>query len=411
MKKFRIASLILFSMFTNCSSDFTSQHTDCLDKAAYKISSVNIQSNDSDLLFLKNILEDDSVKIVLLGDYGNIDTVSFSGKTKLVKFLHEKCGFDVIAFENSFYDCAKGWELTKQNNDYNSSISLALGSLPAFKSGNCAYEAFIKYLQNTLNSKNPLIFAGIGNGLSSFKHEDFIADVNRLNLLKTNDENERLIKIIRSLDPNPFAPSYPDSGIIKYNVNFLDTLLERVNKQDYPEFSDLDREFWLHVIRGLIQSNLYYNELKLNYIDALNKLNTGKTDNLIWLVEKKYPGKKIIIWADNFSACRGFKHIEFSKQRGDFLKNVYSLDDALYDTYRNKVYSIILTSYQSELGVEPEFTLEYSVEHSGFKYAFLNLRDKTGLDCIGNYFYTGALLREEKAEWNKVLDGFFVYSK
>jgi erythromycin esterase-like protein len=53
-------------------------------------------------------------RIVQLGEQSHGDGATFHARTRLIKLLHQKCGFDLLAFESGLYDCRKAWELLRQ---------------------------------------------------------------------------------------------------------------------------------------------------------------------------------------------------------------------------------------------------------------------------------------------------------
>lgn len=82
---------------------------DWLRKNAIQIRSVSPEDRDfSDLQPLRAILKDKQV--VLLGEQSHGDGAVFLAKTRLIQFLHEEMGFDVLAFESGLFDCRKAWE-------------------------------------------------------------------------------------------------------------------------------------------------------------------------------------------------------------------------------------------------------------------------------------------------------------
>src|SRR5262245_46479988 len=64
-----------------------------------------------DLEGLKKAIGD--ARILQLGEQTHGDGATFHAKTRLIKFLHQQCGFDVLAFESGLYDCRKAWELLR----------------------------------------------------------------------------------------------------------------------------------------------------------------------------------------------------------------------------------------------------------------------------------------------------------
>jgi erythromycin esterase-like protein len=80
-----------------------------LSENAVRIRTVDPAKDDfADLEPLRETLK--GVRVVLLGEQNHGDGTTFLAKTRLIRFLHEKMGFDMLAFESGLYDCAKAWD-------------------------------------------------------------------------------------------------------------------------------------------------------------------------------------------------------------------------------------------------------------------------------------------------------------
>ena len=173
-------SIVLFP-FSICLSQTTGKENTCFGSHFVELKSSSPEENRfSNLEFLKEILKD--VDIVTLGEESHGHGTSFETKIKLVKFLHEELGFDVIAFESGFYDCHKAWQLIEQGE--NADTTAAKGIFGIWSKSK-QFQPLFKYIEDEKHGKHPLILAGFDFQFSGEISEEFL--VNDLkNLPKAN---------------------------------------------------------------------------------------------------------------------------------------------------------------------------------------------------------------------------------
>jgi erythromycin esterase len=77
-----------------------------LKKHAVPVRSIEAKDADfADLEPLRQMIG--GRRIVMLGECSHGDGATFAAKVRLIKFLHQRMGFDVFAFESGLYDTHK----------------------------------------------------------------------------------------------------------------------------------------------------------------------------------------------------------------------------------------------------------------------------------------------------------------
>jgi erythromycin esterase len=351
--------------------------------------------------------------IVMLGEQDHGDAPTYLAKTRLVKYLHEKKGFNVLAFESDFFGLNYGWDrIAKGKVEIDDFIKKNI--FPVWTACNTCSDLFFNYLPSTYSTKSPLLLTGFDSqqflNYSSYHLKatvDSLFKKTNLDVVKSADY-QTLLPLIDSLKKWVlFRPK--DTVMVMKCREFLQSA------NDQLKSSGITDTFWLAVIDNLVQ--------QCNFVLLVFK--SGKTDlpgrdiqmaiNLKWLVENKFKGQKIIVWAANGHIAK------YWMSSGDsFLKKRETMGNYFTTTFSNPndVFILGFTSLQGMAGRIGYKGYEVKQLHTNgfeswvdpnFKYAFtdftkLNLTNPKGKD---EFFLCGFGHVSSKATWNKVYDGMF----
>jgi erythromycin esterase len=249
-----------------------------------EVSSVDIADNNfDDLLPIKNAIG--KSRIVVLGEQDHGDATSMAAKARLVRFLHQKMGFKVLAFEADMYSL-----LSLQNEGmqpfYLDSVRKCVAP---YWSQTKDMDALWQYMA----ANKDLEIAGFDIGLST-------------NYAKRNFDTELYPK----LDVLPYANTEGYKA-------FKKTLSALLQAKPAKEFVNSEREVFfkslteltiqakqVYATDELLQRQLLAAGAKAEYYWLRNYREKHMAANLSWLLKYKYPNEKVIVWTASFHAVK-----------------------------------------------------------------------------------------------------------
>ncbi|QPQ28894.1 erythromycin esterase family protein [Lysinibacillus sp. JNUCC 51] len=333
-----------------------------------------------DLEMLKPLLHDK--RIVFLGESSHGAAEFSLAKTRLIQFLHQEMGYNVLAFESGMGNAmnAQG-QIDKQTAEQTMKNAIypvwwSKETLPLFE-----------YAKKTQKTDKPLKLAGFDiQQQNAFTNGDWLQNSQ---LAKQFIEVEdQLAEWTFGKDLKGYQKVKPSIINIYKQVKSQVQLKEKELKAAYPsephivklmERTLADRiRLANEYVELSIQSNIepYNSEL---YFKTMEWRDQAMMENLLWLAEEIYPTEKFIVWAHNDHIRKAQSEVMVSypvKLMGELLPDIY------------KKYSYVLGLYMTSgetannmgepMAVLPPVkgSIEDIVSSTNKPYTFIDLRNR-----------------------------------
>jgi erythromycin esterase-like protein len=297
--------LIFISLHCICQTEI---ETDWLKNNSKSLNSIDPKDeNFEDLEFLIPILKDKD--IVMLGEEAHSFAHTFAAKSRLIKFLHQRLGFNVLAFEINGFPLYEASLETKKQSDKLSPIQQRL--YPFWYQATATQELFT-YLENNKSMQVS------GFDIQAFAWNPIIAMEDMLRESNSEILNYKYYNRFLSLFKNYYSQPIKDMNMSEFALlnMFIDDILyegelkNSLNHEDKIVLKALDN-FKNHLRNRIVGEATSYHmmgDLKpkdslygflgdTRSMGAINRRDEQMAKNIQWLKEELYSEEKIIVWA------------------------------------------------------------------------------------------------------------------
>ncbi len=413
--KITLVFLLLFFYKVNVGQSLVKQF---VFENAKSISTINPDDTDfSDLEVVRKAIG--NKRIVMLGELYHGDATAFEAKTRLIKFLHEKMGFNVLVFESDFFSLNNGWQMFENGNI--SLDSLLYLSIYPLWTGCSQFQSLPSYILNQFKVKHKLVVSGMDNrGYAGYgirylyKAIDSFLHTTGIPFVKDDKTYSEYYNLLKQAPALVYGKNKEDMNkLMDYTQDILSQLHAKV----------MTDSFYIKVLEGqeqLFKMAIYY-RYDSTYI--LTKKNYPLHDfqmaeNLKWLVSSKYANEKIIVWAHDIHIGKGVA-INMNDIDYNSMGYYFTQDTSMI----NQTYVLCFTSFSgkgkfvgnvsAEKVTKPNNnSIENWMHKIGGSYSFVDFSKLNNSNIKPEPFYMKTYINTEgKLEWNKYYDGVFFIDK
>jgi erythromycin esterase len=348
-----------------------------LENHAHRLRSLDIVDDDfSDLEPLARAIGDS--RIVTLGEQTHGDGTTLRAKARFVRFLHERMGFDVLAFESGLYDVHKVWQHISAGGN---ARTFARQGIYGIWSVSEQVQSLFDYVGARARSTRPLQLAGFdckATGAPAAWLIDDLVGFLTANGIKIESLADwpRLREQLVQMASWKWEPSAADRDLIHAA---LDGISDRI-----ATLEGTDAAFWRQIFKGMKSYAAFWSNMAAGTAGAADVAmrDAAMGDNLIWLAREAFAGRKVIVWAATFHNVRNLHLIGDSNPYSQIKTMGHVAWEALGDT----IYNVAFLGYEGrtawanggyremELERPPRDSLEDLWGETSHDNAFVDLR-------------------------------------
>jgi erythromycin esterase len=386
-----------------------------LSQHAIRLSSVSPTSTDfSDLEPLRPVLQ--GTRVVMLGEQTHGDGTTFLAKSRLIRFLHQEMGFDVLVFESGLYDVWKSWERIEAGEDARTAIRRGVFGVWSLSD---QLEALMAYIEAAARTSSPLIVAGMDAQLTGSASRDFLLD----DLERWLEAGGSAVVagggwpgFRQTLDGLIERIHFVEKPPVEEQEAFLEVMAAlRAEAEARP---DSDAPFWRQALQS-IQAHAVGEWLRPvggTSVESQNVREQQMGRNLVWLAEEAFPGRRIVVWAATRHIARDLPSIS------SYPAGYASVGQEVHLHFGDAMYLVGFTAREGAWGypggearpIAPPSpgSLEALMHEAGLENAIVDFRSPaSGSEWLRQPLIARPMgYSEMVADWGNVLDGM-VYTR
>ena len=387
----------------------------------------------ADLRLLIDIIG--NARVVGLGEQTHGDGAAFHAKTRLIQFLHQEMGFDVLVWESGMYDCRQVELALRRGESLHDVWNKGIFGIWAMSE---QVQPLFDYVDATRATNRPLEIAGCDSQMTGQGTAGVLRDHLR-DVFERAGEPIALRGVLAVMEPY-FDPEQLRAGghaaldLESFTIA-TEKLIAALEDKTGPfthvvahhERTLLIRALknytaWVEMMYFMLrsQSDDAQPGDQMRFADA-REVNMAET--LIWLAQEFYPDQKLIVWAASSHLTYNSRQVEMQQPGGEW---VFDNDDwqpmgnLVREALGEDFYVIDCIAHTGEIGSlgrwsrplepAPHESWDALCHEPGIPYLFVDLRSLPARD--GGAWMKDRLIARPRgyalmrANWTEICDAF-----